>query len=67
MNRIRELREAKGLTQDALGKMIGVQQGAIAKYEAGTRELSITRATQIADALGVELYEVLGLKLGKEA
>lgn len=32
---IKEARLAKGLTQEQLGKIIGVQKAAIAKYEAG--------------------------------
>ena len=33
--RIRELRKKLGLTQEELGKMIGVQKAAINKYETG--------------------------------
>jgi transcriptional regulator with XRE-family HTH domain len=32
---IKEARLAKGLTQEELGKLVGVQKSAIAKYENG--------------------------------
>ena len=36
--RIRELRKEKGVTQEELGKIIGVRQSAIRKYESGMVE-----------------------------
>ncbi|MBO4384775.1 MAG: helix-turn-helix domain-containing protein [Clostridia bacterium] len=33
MNRLRELRQSKGITQDELGRMLGVQKAAVSKYE----------------------------------
>ena len=33
--RIKKLRKEKGLTQQQLGEMLGVQKSAIAKYENG--------------------------------
>ena len=41
---IREARIAKGLTQEELGKLVGVQKSAIAKYENG-RVVNIKRST----------------------
>ena len=35
MNRIKQLREKKGITQEKLGQLIGVQSSAISKYEKG--------------------------------
>lgn len=35
MNRIKELRQAQGLTQEELGKKLNVQKSAISKYEKG--------------------------------
>lgn len=36
VNRIKELRKARGLTQEELGKRLNVQKAAISKYENGT-------------------------------
>lgn len=52
--KIRQLRIAKGLSQEALGEIIGVKKAAINKYEKG-RVVNIKRSTlhKLADALGV--------------
>ena len=50
--KIREARKAKGLTQEELGKLVGLQKSAIAKYECG-RVVNIKRSTlqKLAKAL----------------
>lgn len=52
--KIKEARLAKGLTQEQLGKMVGLQKSAIAKYENG-RVVNIKRSTlqKLANALGL--------------
>lgn len=40
MNRLRELRKKKGLTQDQVGEILGVQKAAVCKYETGQCPLS---------------------------
>lgn len=35
MNRLKELRRAKGLTQEEIARLLGVQKAAICKYETG--------------------------------
>lgn len=49
---IKEARLSKGLTQEELGKIVGVQKSAIAKYENG-RVVNIKRSTlsKLAQAL----------------
>lgn len=58
--KIRELRRAKGLTQEALGEIIGVKKSAINKYETG-RVVNIKRSNlqRLADALGVRPVDLL--------
>ena len=50
--KIKEARIAKGLTQEELGNMVGLQKSAIAKYENG-RVVNIKRSTlqKLAQAL----------------
>ena len=53
--KIKNARLAKGLTQEELGKIVGVQKSAIAKYENG-RVVNIKRSTLqgLANALGLK-------------
>jgi transcriptional regulator with XRE-family HTH domain len=53
--KIKTARIAKGLTQEELGKLVGVQKSAIAKYENG-RVVNIKRSTLqgLANALGLK-------------
>ena len=50
--KIKQARIAKGLTQEELGNMVGLQKSAIAKYESG-RVVNIKRSTlqKLAKAL----------------
>ena len=52
--RIKDARLAKGLTQEELGNIVGLQKSAIAKYENG-RVVNIKRSTlqKLAKALGL--------------
>ena len=58
--KIREARKAKGITQEELGKIVGVQKSAIAKYESG-RVVNIKRSTlqTIASALNMRPSELV--------
>lgn len=58
---IRELRQKKGLSQEQLGKMVGVQRAAINKYETGV-VVNLKRSTiaKLATALGVTPTMLLG-------
>ncbi|MBB6250924.1 LexA family transcriptional regulator [Nitrospirillum iridis] len=58
-NRIRELREARGLTQEQLGTLIGTDKTVISKLESGRTRLSQPRMVLIAASLGCSLAELL--------
>ena len=59
-NKIKNARIAKGMTQEELGKQLGVQKSAIAKYENG-RVVNIKRSTlkKISDILGIRASELI--------
>ena len=58
--KIKKARLERGLTQQELGNMVGVQKSAIAKYESG-RVVNIKRSTlqKIAGALNIRPSELL--------
>ena len=59
-NKIKQARLAKGMTQEELGGLLGVQKSAIAKYESG-RVVNIKRSTlkKISDILGIRPSELI--------
>ena len=62
--RLRQLRERRGLSQNALAKTSGVAQAVIHRLEAGTREmehLSVGVAMRLARALGVSVDHLVGI------
>lgn len=53
--RIKRLRQLKGVTQEELAKIVGLQRGAIAKYEIGIVEnMKQTTIKKMADYFGVK-------------
>lgn len=66
--KIRDARIAKGLTQEELGNLIGVQKSAIAKYENG-RVVNIKRSTlqKLAKALDLRGSDLIIESNPKEA
>lgn len=61
-NRLRELRQTKGLTQEALGRRVGVTRQTIIAVEKGKFVPSVRLAIELASALGTPLEEVFWLE-----
>jgi putative transcriptional regulator len=59
-NRVRELREARGLTQADLGDAIGVTRHTIIAIEQGHYSPSLESAFRIARLFGLGLEDVFG-------
>lgn len=57
--RIRTLREAKGLSQDVLGKKIGVHMSSISKWELGRQQPTERRLQEIAEVLEVNTTDLM--------
>ena len=57
--RITECREAVGLSQSLLAKVLGVTRGAVSNWEAGQRTPTLEQAAALAVALGVSLDALL--------
>lgn len=52
-NRLRELREAAGLSREELASKVGLSAGAIIQWEVGVREPGWLNVVALAAALGV--------------
>ena len=61
MNRIRDLRKQKGMTQEELGNIINVQKAAVSKYELGRAVPSTDVLSKLACHFGVTTDYLLGL------
>ncbi|MCD2493511.1 helix-turn-helix transcriptional regulator [Lacrimispora sp. NSJ-141] len=57
-NRVKVLREARGLTQEQLGKLAGVSRQAVNAVETGKFEPSIWLAYDIAQVFGCSIEEI---------
>lgn len=58
--RVQELREAKGLTQQALGELADVRQATISEIESGKKQrVDLGILERLANALGVQPGELL--------
>lgn len=66
--KIKKTRMSKKMTQEELGKIVGVQKSAIAKYESG-RVVNIKRSTlqKIASALNIRPSELVFEESPKES
>ena len=58
--RIKELREAAGISQRELGERIGISGPAVAMWESGENRPSLTNLEKLADVLGVSNDASLG-------
>jgi transcriptional regulator with XRE-family HTH domain len=58
--RLRQAREQRGLSQEALGRRIGCTRQQIYQYEQGQYSTSFASACALADALGVSLDTLAG-------
>jgi HTH-type transcriptional regulator/antitoxin HipB len=56
-NRVEEFRKAQNMTQEELGKIVGVRKATISKIENG-RNVTMRTAQKIAKALGSDTKEL---------
>ena len=59
MNRIKELRRLRGLTQDGLGRLVGTGRSQIVKLERGERRLTVEWMRRLAKALDCHPADLL--------
>ena len=61
MNRIRELRKYKNITQEYLAQQLGVVKLTISKWERGIHQIKSDKAEMLSSILGVPLPYLLGI------
>lgn len=60
MNRLKELRKEKGLTQQGLADEIGITKRTYIYWEQGERQIKPDKAEKLADFFGVSIAHLLG-------
>lgn len=60
MNRLKELRKGKGLSQQALANELGVHYRTLQNWENGESQIKADKAQQLADFFGVSITHLLG-------
>lgn len=60
MNRLKEIRESKGMTQTQLGEVIGAKKSAVSLWESGKRQIDNNTLKSLADFFGVSVDYILG-------
>jgi len=56
---IEQIRQERGLTQEQLGKLVGVKRSSISAYEKNERYVKLDVLVNIADALEVNVLELI--------
>ncbi len=57
--RLRELRLERGLSQEKLGELVGLDRTYVSSTEAGRRNVSLKTIHRLAEALGVDAKDLL--------
>lgn len=57
--RLKYLREQRGMTQEELGDKINVSRQLICQFERGSKNISLPMAKEIVRALGVKMAELI--------
>lgn len=59
-NRIKALRQAKGVTQDQLAELAGLNRAHLYRLENGKQSMTLRTLKIIADTLGVRVRDLIG-------
>ena len=60
MNRLKELRKEKGMSQKALANELGISKRTIAYWESGESQIKPDKSQQVANFFGVSVGYLLG-------
>lgn len=65
INRIKEIRKAKGISHEAMAFDLGISQVAYSKIEKNETKLTLERLYKIAEILDSKISDILGLETHK--
>ena len=57
--RVRELRKSKGISQERLAEMAGIDRSYMGNIERGEKNVTLKKAYEICDALDVEIQDLV--------
>ncbi len=57
--RVRELRKSKGISQERLAEMAGIDRSYMGNIERGEKNITLKKAYEVCDALDVEIQDLV--------
>ena len=57
--RVREVRKAKGISQERLAEIAGIDRSYMGNIERGEKNITLKKAYEICDALDVEIKDLV--------
>lgn len=57
--RVREVRKGKGISQERLAEMAGIDRSYMGNIERGEKNITLKKAYEIGDALEVEIQDLV--------
>ncbi|CAM4179933.1 helix-turn-helix domain-containing protein [Psychrobacter arenosus] len=57
--RVREVRKGKGISQERLAEMAGIDRSYMGNIERGEKNITLKKAYEICDALKVEIQDLV--------
>ncbi|WP_201549579.1 helix-turn-helix domain-containing protein [Psychrobacter sp. Pi2-1] len=57
--RVREMRKSKGISQERLAEMAGIDRSYMGNIERGEKNITLKKAYEICDALDIEIQNLV--------
>lgn len=57
--RVREMRKSKGISQESLAEMAGIDRSYMGNIERGEKNITLKKAYEICDALDIEIQDLV--------
>ena len=57
--RVREIRKSKGISQERLAEMAGIDRSYMGNIERGEKNITLKKAYEICDALDIEIQNLI--------